>query len=148
MSEGGVGRRPVSRIVAVSLFEEMTFVLSSVQLRPTVKPMGKALEYDVSLLERLYTSNAHPGTVKTMLNVSGAFNHGILGVQLDMTLPPGAIPIPERTGSLPVDRVLQRTTSIAYPGQRASPRSISRHCLSVAKGGQRTTARAYRLRPM
>jgi hypothetical protein len=32
--------------------------------------MGKALEYDVSLLERLYTSNAHPGTVKTMLNVS------------------------------------------------------------------------------
>ena len=32
--------------------------------------MGKALEYDVSLLERLYTSGAHPGTVKTMLNVS------------------------------------------------------------------------------
>ena len=42
----------------------------SVQLRPTVKPMGKALEYDVSLMERLYTSSAHPGTVKTMLNVS------------------------------------------------------------------------------
>lgn len=37
--------------------------------------MGKALEYDVSLLERLYTSNTHPGTVKTMLNVSVVFDY-------------------------------------------------------------------------
>ena len=54
----------------VSLLQSDDVPSDSVQLRPTVKPMGKALEYDVSLLERLYTSNAHPGTVKTMLNVS------------------------------------------------------------------------------
>ncbi|KAI6001519.1 AAA domain-containing protein [Pisolithus orientalis] len=35
--------------------------------------MGKALEYDVSLMERLYTADPHPGTVKTMLNVQYRF---------------------------------------------------------------------------
>lgn len=42
---------------------------SSVQLRPTVKPMAKALEYDVSLLERLYIGAERPYMRKTMLDV-------------------------------------------------------------------------------
>ena len=71
MSKGGVGWGPVSGITHGLFVDGLTSVLRvSVQLRPTVKPMGKALEYDVSLLERLYRSNSHPGTVKTMLNVS------------------------------------------------------------------------------
>ena len=43
----------------------------SVQLRPTVRNMAKALEYDVSLLERLYTASASDanGMEKTMLDV-------------------------------------------------------------------------------
>lgn len=43
----------------------------SVQLRPTVKNMGKTLESDVSLLERLYTKRDEvpDGLAKTMLDV-------------------------------------------------------------------------------
>ena len=42
----------------------------SVQLRPTVRHMAKALEYDVSLLERLYkTAYDVGGMTKTMLDV-------------------------------------------------------------------------------
>ena len=41
----------------------------SVQLRPTVRNMAKALEYDVSLLERLYTASDGSGMEKTMLDV-------------------------------------------------------------------------------
>jgi superfamily I DNA and/or RNA helicase len=41
----------------------------SVQLRPTVRNMAKALEYDVSLLERLYTTSDANGMEKTMLDV-------------------------------------------------------------------------------
>lgn len=46
----------------------------SVQLRPTVRHMAKALEYDVSLLERLYTKTSDEeaellGMSKTMLDV-------------------------------------------------------------------------------
>ncbi|KAK7050252.1 AAA domain-containing protein, partial [Favolaschia claudopus] len=41
-----------------------------VQLRPTVNKMGKILEYDVSLLERLYTGADVQGMAKTMLDVS------------------------------------------------------------------------------
>ncbi|TFK70694.1 RNA-directed RNA polymerase [Pluteus cervinus] len=40
-----------------------------VQLRPTVRNMGRILEYDVSLLERLYTHVEGNGMAKTMLNV-------------------------------------------------------------------------------
>lgn len=39
------------------------------QLRPTVKPMAKALEYDVSLFERLYTGPNERGIARTMLDV-------------------------------------------------------------------------------
>jgi len=42
----------------------------SVQLRPMVREMGKVLEYDVSLLERLYKGALKPGMRRTMLNVS------------------------------------------------------------------------------
>ncbi|KAF9556779.1 RNA-directed RNA polymerase [Agrocybe pediades] len=41
-----------------------------VQLRPTVREMGKVLQYDVSLLERLYTKASNlDGITKTMLDV-------------------------------------------------------------------------------
>jgi regulator of nonsense transcripts 1 len=39
------------------------------QLHPTVKKMAKALEFDVSLLERLWTSAETDGLAKTMLDV-------------------------------------------------------------------------------
>ena len=42
----------------------------SVQLRPTVREMGKALQYDVSLLERLYVGEPLKNVNKTMLDVS------------------------------------------------------------------------------
>ncbi len=49
--------------------------MSSVQLRPTVKNMGKALQVDVSLLERLYSYDAEtPGMRKTMLDVQYRFS--------------------------------------------------------------------------
>ncbi|KAF9237759.1 RNA dependent RNA polymerase-domain-containing protein [Melanogaster broomeanus] len=61
---------PCSLIPLVKGCQRAVLVGDHVQLRPTVKPMGKALEYDVSLMERLYTASAGRGTVKTMLNVS------------------------------------------------------------------------------
>jgi superfamily I DNA and/or RNA helicase len=49
--------------------------MSSVQLRPTVKNMGKALQVDISLLERLYSYDAEtPGMRKTMLDVQYRFS--------------------------------------------------------------------------
>ncbi|KAI5119487.1 hypothetical protein M0805_009511 [Coniferiporia weirii] len=45
-----------------------------VQLRPTVKPMGKALEFDVSLFERLFTAAEHPWMARIMLNVQYRFS--------------------------------------------------------------------------
>ncbi|KAJ7166539.1 RNA-directed RNA polymerase [Mycena crocata] len=50
-----------------------TCTVGYVQLRPTVKPMAKALEFDVSLLERLYTAADIPGMVKTMLDIQYRF---------------------------------------------------------------------------
>jgi hypothetical protein len=44
----------------------------SVQLRPTVRPIAKALEYDKSLLERLYT-DSNVRVPKTMLDVRAYF---------------------------------------------------------------------------
>ncbi|KAF8439377.1 RNA dependent RNA polymerase-domain-containing protein [Boletus edulis BED1] len=64
---------PTALIPLVKRCQRAVLVGDHVQLRPTVKPMGKVLEYDVSLMERLYTSNAHPGTAKTMLNVQYRF---------------------------------------------------------------------------
>ena len=47
--------------------------LCSVQLRPMVRPLGRALQYDVSLFERLYTGNSMNGMSRTMLDVSLQF---------------------------------------------------------------------------
>jgi regulator of nonsense transcripts 1 len=55
---------------------EKANLINSVQLRPTVKKMGTALEFDVSLLERLYTGEGVPGMVKTMLDVCCTFLYG------------------------------------------------------------------------
>jgi hypothetical protein len=47
-------------------------LIPSVQLRPTVQRMAKALEFDVSLLERLYTKSQ--GQIeRTMLDVSCSY---------------------------------------------------------------------------
>lgn len=43
--------------------------VASVQLRPTVRLRAKALDYDVSLLERLYTGPAREGMSRVMLDV-------------------------------------------------------------------------------
>ncbi|KAH9925902.1 P-loop containing nucleoside triphosphate hydrolase protein [Epithele typhae] len=52
--------------------------MNSVQLRPTVRPMGKALEFDKSLFERLYTNNSeYPGFVRTMLEVQYRFSEAV-----------------------------------------------------------------------
>ncbi|KIJ58833.1 hypothetical protein HYDPIDRAFT_101927 [Hydnomerulius pinastri MD-312] len=64
---------PCALIPLVKGCERAVLVGDHVQLRPTVKPMGKALEYDVSLLERLYIARARRGTAKTMLNVQYRF---------------------------------------------------------------------------
>lgn len=53
--------------IGYSFYKQTPF---SVQLRPTVRPMAKALEFDVSLLERLYTHSEDRGSLsKTMLDV-------------------------------------------------------------------------------
>jgi len=44
-----------------------------VQLRPTVKPLGKVFNFDVSLLERLYTGPEQAGLSRTMLDVQYRF---------------------------------------------------------------------------
>jgi len=44
-----------------------------VQLRPTVKPLGKIFNFDVSLLERLYTGSEQVGISRTMLDVQYRF---------------------------------------------------------------------------
>ncbi|KAL4068636.1 RNA dependent RNA polymerase-domain-containing protein [Scleroderma yunnanense] len=64
---------PCALIPLVKGSKRVVLVGDHVQLRPTVKPMGKALEYDVSLMERLYTAETRPGTIKTMLNVQYRF---------------------------------------------------------------------------
>lgn len=46
-----------------------SFLFPSVQLRPMVRRMGEALEYDISLLERLYTKYDSEEIIKTMLDV-------------------------------------------------------------------------------
>ncbi|EAU82968.2 RNA-directed RNA polymerase [Coprinopsis cinerea okayama7 len=54
---------------AVKGVKRAIMVGDHVQLRPTVGKYGKILEYDVSLLERLYSGEDLPGLKKTMLNI-------------------------------------------------------------------------------
>jgi regulator of nonsense transcripts 1 len=48
----------------------LTWMYHSKQLRPTVKRMAGALEYDLSLLERLYEGVNQAGMRRIMLDVS------------------------------------------------------------------------------
>ncbi|KDR76562.1 hypothetical protein GALMADRAFT_450547 [Galerina marginata CBS 339.88] len=61
---------PCALIPLVKGIKRAVIVGDHVQLRPTVRNMAKALEYDVSLLERLYTkTSSGGGLAKTMLDV-------------------------------------------------------------------------------
>ncbi|KAI1787141.1 putative restrictase [Ganoderma leucocontextum] len=57
--------------------ERAILVGDHVQLRPTVKPMGKALEFDKSLFERLWKGNEYPGMIRTMLEVQYRFSAAV-----------------------------------------------------------------------
>ena len=57
-------------------------ILLSVQLRPMVRNMAKALLHDVSMLERLYTGPNAEGMSKTMLNVSSLPTNTVLAFTL------------------------------------------------------------------
>lgn len=60
---------PVALIPLVKGIQRAVLVGDHVQLRPTVRKMGKALEFDISLLERLYTHIQAPEMRKTMLDM-------------------------------------------------------------------------------
>ncbi|KZT63464.1 hypothetical protein DAEQUDRAFT_778932 [Daedalea quercina L-15889] len=61
---------PVALIPLVKGCRRAVLVGDHVQLRPTVRPMGKALEFDKSLFERLYTGPLYSRMTRTMLDVS------------------------------------------------------------------------------
>ncbi|KAG2003690.1 RNA helicase [Coprinopsis cinerea AmutBmut pab1-1] len=60
---------PCALIPLVKGVKRAIMVGDHVQLRPTVGKYGRILEYDVSLLERLYSGEDLPGLKKTMLNI-------------------------------------------------------------------------------
>lgn len=62
---------PVAIIPLCKGVRRAILVGDHVQLRPTVKKVGKALQFDVSLLERLYTGTEDQRIAKTMLDVRG-----------------------------------------------------------------------------
>ncbi|KAJ7639972.1 putative restrictase [Mycena polygramma] len=64
---------PCALIPLVKGTRQAILVGDHVQLRPTVNKMGKALQFDVSLLERLYRGEDVPGMVKTMLDIQYRF---------------------------------------------------------------------------
>ncbi|KAF8760213.1 AAA domain [Rhizoctonia solani] len=53
--------------------QKAVLVGDHVQLRPTVRPQAKALDYDVSLLERLYTGPERMGMSRIMLDTQYRF---------------------------------------------------------------------------
>ncbi|KAF8709476.1 AAA domain, partial [Rhizoctonia solani] len=53
--------------------QKAVLVGDHVQLRPTVRPQAKALDYDVSLLERLYTGPERTGMSRIMLDTQYRF---------------------------------------------------------------------------
>ncbi|KAI0684613.1 RNA dependent RNA polymerase-domain-containing protein [Cytidiella melzeri] len=61
---------PAAMIPLVKGCHTAVMVGDHVQLRPTVRPMGKALEFDRSLFERLYTGPHYRTLSRTMLRVS------------------------------------------------------------------------------
>jgi regulator of nonsense transcripts 1 len=62
---------PTTLIPLVKGCSRAILVGDHVQLRPIVHRMGQALQYDRSLLERLYTSPNQRGITRRMLEVSG-----------------------------------------------------------------------------
>ncbi|KAJ3554369.1 hypothetical protein NM688_g3145 [Phlebia brevispora] len=64
---------PATLIPLVKGCKTAILVGDHVQLRPTVKPMGKALEFDKSLFERLYTGPSYRSMTRTMLEVQYRF---------------------------------------------------------------------------
>ncbi|KAL0569074.1 hypothetical protein V5O48_012901, partial [Marasmius crinis-equi] len=65
---------PCALIPLVKGVQRAILVGDHVQLRPTVKKIGKVLEFDVSLLERLYTKQEDvPGLNKAMLDIQYRF---------------------------------------------------------------------------
>ncbi|KAJ7022451.1 putative restrictase [Mycena alexandri] len=64
---------PCALIPLVKGTRQAILVGDHVQLRPTVKKMGKTLEFDVSMLERLYTGEDTSGMIKTMLDIQYRF---------------------------------------------------------------------------
>ncbi|CAL1711823.1 unnamed protein product [Somion occarium] len=65
---------PVALIPLVKGCKTAVLVGDHEQLRPTVRPMGKALEFDKSLFERLYTGPLYPMMSRTMLDVQYRFS--------------------------------------------------------------------------
>ncbi|KZT10828.1 RdRP-domain-containing protein [Laetiporus sulphureus 93-53] len=59
---------PCALIPLVKGCQRAVLVGDHVQLRPTVRPMAKALEFDRSLFERLYTGPAYARMTRTMLD--------------------------------------------------------------------------------
>ncbi|KAF5351219.1 hypothetical protein D9756_008167 [Leucocoprinus leucothites] len=60
---------PCALIPLVKGIKRGIMVGDHVQLRPMVRRMAEALEYDVSLLERLYTKSENEAMIKTMLDI-------------------------------------------------------------------------------
>ncbi|KAK2464629.1 hypothetical protein APHAL10511_003322 [Amanita phalloides] len=66
---------PGALVPLVKGIKKAILVGDHVQLRPTVRNMGKTLQFDMSLLERLYSqSDETTGMRKTMLNVQYRFS--------------------------------------------------------------------------
>ncbi|OCH91052.1 RdRP-domain-containing protein [Obba rivulosa] len=65
---------PCTLIPLVKGCRQAVLVGDHVQLRPTVKNMGKALEFDKSLFERLYTGPLYANMTRTMLDVQYRFS--------------------------------------------------------------------------
>ncbi|KAH9888525.1 RNA dependent RNA polymerase-domain-containing protein [Cubamyces lactineus] len=68
---------PCALIPLVKGCKRAVLVGDHVQLRPTVKPMGKALEFDRSLFERLWRGTDYPELARTMLEVQYRFSEDV-----------------------------------------------------------------------
>ncbi|KAI0090847.1 putative restrictase [Irpex rosettiformis] len=68
---------PAAMIPLVKECHTAVMVGDHVQLRPTVRPMGKALEFDRSLFERLYTGPEYRLLSRTMLKTQYRFSEAI-----------------------------------------------------------------------
>ncbi|KAI0364829.1 P-loop containing nucleoside triphosphate hydrolase protein [Pilatotrama ljubarskyi] len=65
---------PCALIPLVKGCSRAVLVGDHVQLRPTVKPMGKTLEFDKSLFERLWKRSDYPELARAMLDVQYRFS--------------------------------------------------------------------------